>query len=149
METAIVLKQDNIKKRAGRPTKADYDLRVKEVVKMLLNGRPRHVIIEDVVQTYGLRESSVNNMITAGYKYIRENHAIDREGIVATHLELYYDIYTQAKALGDSRSAITALNSIEKLLKLTQDTAINNNNLNLNLKDLTLNELKDLIKPIN
>lgn len=134
------------KPRRGRPAKIDTLIQTREIAAMLLTARPRSEIIEHCCTKYGVQESSVAAIVTRAYQYIRDTHAIDREGLIATHLQHYYDIYAQAKQLGDSRGAIMALNSIEKLLKLTNDTLVQNNTLNVNLKDLTLNELKELLK---
>jgi len=55
-------------------------------------------------------------------------------------------VYRQAYQLGDARGAVQALNSIEKLLKLTNDVLVQNNSLTVNLKDLTVTELKELLQ---
>lgn len=134
------------KKRLGRPAKIDTIFQTREVAAMLLTARPRSEIIEHCCTKYGVTEGTVATIVTRAYKYISETHQIDREGLVNTHIQHYYDIYAQSKQLGDSRGAIAALNSIEKLLKLTADNQVTNNTLNVNLKDLTLNELKELLK---
>ncbi len=135
------------KRKVGRPAKIDTLIQTREVAAMLLTARPRSEIIEHCCNKYGVQESSVAAIVTRAYRYIQETHALDKEGIVHTHVQHYYDIYRTALALGDSRGAVQALNSIEKLLKLTQpDTLVQNNSLTVNLKDLTLNELKELLK---
>lgn len=133
-------------KRVGRPKKIDTMLQTREVAAMLLMAKPRSEIMDYCMQKYQVQESSVAAIITRAYKYIAETHAVERDGVIATHLEMYYEIYAQAKTLGDSRGAIQALNSIEKLLKLTNDALIQNNSLTVNLKDLTLTELKELLQ---
>lgn len=134
-------------KRRGRPAKIDTMIQTREVAAMLLQARPRSEIIKHCCETYGVQESSVTAIVTRAYAYIRETHALDREGIVQVHIQHYYDVYRQALALADSRGCVQALNSIEKLLRLTQpDTQINNNSLTVNLKDMTVNELKELLQ---
>ena len=131
----------------GRPRKIDTLKQTREVAAMLLNAIPRSEIIKHCCETYKIQESSVAAIVTRAYKYIQETHALDKEGIVHTHIQHYYDIYRTALHLGDSRGAVSALNSIEKLLKITQpDNLVQNNTLNVNLNDLTLNELKELLK---
>ena len=134
------------KPKRGRPHKIDTLMQTREVAAMLLTARPRSEIIEHCCTNYGIQESSVAAVVTRAYAYIRDTHAIDREGLVTTHIQHYYDIYAQAKAVNDNRGAIMALNSIEKLLKLTNDTLVQNNTLTVNLKDLTLTELKELLQ---
>ena len=139
---------DNLpaRRKAGRPAKIDTLIQTREVAAMLLTARPRSEIIEHCCNKYGVQESSVAAIVTRAYRYIQETHALDKEGIVHTHVQHYYDIYRTALALGDSRGAVQALNSIEKLLKLTNDVLVQNNSLTVNLKDLTLTELKELLK---
>ncbi len=134
------------KPRRGRPAKVDTLLQTREVAAMLLLARPCSEIIEHCCTNYGVAETTVANIVTRAYIYIKETHAIDREGLVTTHIQHYYDLYAMAKSLGDARGAIAALNSIEKLLKLTNDTLVQNNTLTVNLKDLTLTELKELLQ---
>jgi hypothetical protein len=133
-------------KRRGRPAKIDTMIQTREVASFLLLAKPRSEIIDHCVNTYGVQETSVGAIITRAYAYIKDTHAVDRDGLVTTHIQHYYEIYNVAKSLGDSRGAIQALNSIEKLLKLTNDPLIQNNSLTFNLKDLSVNELKDLLK---
>ena len=134
------------KSRVGRPTKAVSMDRIREVAAMLLTSRPRSEIIAYCCTNYGIQEESVRNLVTRAYEYIAATHGHEREGLVQAHIEKYYDVYRMATSLGDSRGAIQALNSIEKLLKLTNDTLIQNNSLTVNLKDLTLTELKELLQ---
>ena len=121
-------------------------LQTRAVAAMLLTAKPRSEIMQYCNDEYGLAETSVAAVITRAYKYLAETHQIDREATVILHLQYYYDLYAQAKALGDTRGAVQCLNSIEKLLKLTNDVLVQNNNLTVNLKDLTLTELKELLQ---
>ena len=134
------------KPKRGRPAKIETLLQTREVAAMLLLATPRSEIIQHCCDNYGVQEVSVAAIVTRAYKYISETHALDKEGLVITHVQHYYDIYAQAKVLGDNRGAIAALNSIEKLLKLTSDSLVTNNTLNIELKDLTLSELKQLLQ---
>ena len=139
-----------VKPKRGRPTKATSMIQVRECAAMLLTSRPRSEIIEYFTTKYGYAETSVTSIVTHAYKYIAETHGHDREGLVMSHIEKYYDVYRLAVSLGDSRGAIQALNSIEKLLKLVMpETAIQNNNINLDVSKLTLDELKELVNPTN
>jgi hypothetical protein len=136
-----------INKRAvGRPSKAQTMLQTREIAAMLLCAKPRSEIMQHCQDEYGLQETSVAAVITRAYQYLAETHQIDREATVVLHLQYYYDLYSQAKDLGDTRGAVQCLNSIEKLLKLTSDVLVQNNNLTVNLKDLTLSELKELLQ---
>lgn len=141
------MKKLPIKANVGRPSKVQVLQRVRQVAAMLLLAKPRSEIIDFVCTNYGVQESSVNNIITQAYKYIAETHKMDRDGTVALHLEYYYEIYNNAKSMGDSRGAILALNSIEKLMKLTPpENATQNNNFNLDVSKLDFNQLKELLE---
>ena len=135
------------KARVGRPNKVEVLQRTREVAAMLLLAKPRSEIIHYICQTYGVQEISCNNIISAAYKYLAETHQVDRQGTIVLHLEYYYEIYNTAKSLGDSRGAIAALNSIEKLLKLVMpETAIQNNNFTFDVSKLEFNQLKELLE---
>jgi hypothetical protein len=136
-----------VKANVGRPSKVQSLQRIREVAAMLLLAKPRSEIIDFVCSTYGVQESSVNNIISQAYKYLAETHKIDRDGTIVLHLQYYYDIYVLAKSMADSRGAIAALNSIEKLLKLTPpETAIQNNSFNIDVSKLDFNQLKELLE---
>jgi len=132
--------------KVGRPTKADTMMQTREVAAMLLNAKPRSEIMAHCQEEYGLAETSVAAVVTRAYQYLAETHRIDRDATIILHLQYYYDLYAMAKSLGDTRGAVATLNSIEKLLKLTNDVLVQNNNLTVNLKDLTLTELKELLQ---
>lgn len=136
-----------VKNRVGRPTKFVAEERIREVAAMILLCKPRSEIMEHCCTNYGIRESSVNHIVQRAYQYIRDTHQVDREGLVLTHIELYYECYNLAKGLGDTRGAVAALAGIEKILKLTTDVAIQNNNVNLDVSKLSLSELKELLQP--
>jgi prephenate dehydratase len=137
----------NNKTKLGRPTKQVVNERITQVATMLLSAKSRSEIIQHCVDNYNLQPTSVTNLVTQAYKYISETHNVDKVAIIDVHVAMYYDLYVMAKALGDSRGACTALASIEKLYRLTQpDALVQHNSLNLNLKDMTVTELKDLLK---
>lgn len=133
--------------RVGRPTKATANERVVQIASMLLSAKTRTEIIDFCGKTYGLKPTSVNNIVTLAYQYIAETHKVDRDATVILHLQYYYELYVTAKALGDTRGAVACLNSIEKLMKLTTpDALIQQNHLSVNLKDMTLTDLKELLQ---
>ena len=135
-----------VKARVGRPSKMDTLQRTREVAAMLLCAKSRSEIIDYLCTTYGVQESSCNNIISAAYKYLGETHKFDREGTIITHLEYYYNIYRTAISIGDSRGAIMALNSIEKLTKLTLPETAIQNNFNFDVSKSNISELKELLE---
>ena len=134
------------KNKVGRPSKIQTMAQTREVAAMLLVAKPRSEIMQYCQDEYNLAETSVAAVITRAYTYLAETHKIDRDATIILHMQYYYDLYADARQLGDTRGAVQCLNSIEKLLKLTSDVLVQNNNLTVNLKDLTLSELKDLLQ---
>ncbi len=146
MEILIMNNNLPAKAKVGRPTKAESLMRIRECAAMLLTSRPRSEILEHFCTKYGIQETSVANIVTNAYIYIKETHAHDKEGLLYAQLEKYYDVYRLAMSLGDARGANQALNSVDKLMKLVlPDTAIQNNNFNFDVSKMSLSELKELI----
>lgn len=132
-------------KKIGRPAKAITDERTRQVAELILKGTPRQDIFTYCVTEFGVERSTVVRQIHRANLYIRENYSIDAQNVVTTHLNMYYELYTLWKTV-DGSTAIKSLNSIEKLLNLYKpETLVQNNTLHLNLKDLTINELKELL----
>ncbi len=122
--------------------------RIAETAAMLLNFKSRRSIIDYLTSTYGIAARSCDAIITNAYAYIRENYKTDRESIIITHLEFYYDIASQWKDI-DPKASLKALEQIEKLLKLHQDVPlIQNNTLNMNFEKITTEELMKAIENI-
>jgi len=141
------MKSTSKKQRVGRPTKLVIDNRANIVAGMLLETKTRREIINYCVTNFGLAETSVAQIITNAYQLIQKTHQVDRDTTITLHIQHYYDLYIIAKGLGDTRGAVACLNSIEKLLKLTSpETMIQQNHLELNLKDMSLNDLKALLQ---
>lgn len=122
--------------------------RVVETAALLLNMKSRRYIIDHLVQTYKIQPRSCDLIITKAYAYIKDNYKTDRESIVIKHLEFYYDLAVQWKDV-DPRASLKALEQIEKLLKLHQDMPlIQSNTLNLNMENVSDEQLMKAIESI-
>ena len=122
--------------------------RTAEVAAMLLNLRSRRDIHDFLIQKYNLKPRSCDNIIAAGYAYIRENYKTDRESVIVKHLEFYYDIARNWKDI-DPKASLKAMEQIERLLKLHQEAPlIQNNTLSLNLENVTDEQLMKAIEEI-
>ena len=139
-----IIKYDR-KNKVGRPPKVLSDERMDEIVQMLLDCKPRKYIVDFLVTNYNISPKSTDHLITNGYKLIKELYQPDRESIILTHISKYYSILNSIEDF-DPKAKIAALQAIEKLLKLHQpDVAIQNNTLNLDLKDVSISDLKNLL----
>ena len=115
---------------------------------MLLNLKSRRYIIDELVKKYHIQPRSCDAIIHNAYSYIKDNYKTDRESIVIKHLEFYYDLAVQYKDI-DPRASLKALEQIEKLLKLHQDVPlIQSNTLNLNMENVTDDQLMKAIENI-
>ena len=121
-------------------------LRVEETADMVLAFKPRQDIVKHLMTTYGLKKRSTDIIITKAYEHIRNNYPVDRESIVLTHLNYYYDIATKWKDI-DPKACLKALEQIEKLLKLHQENPlIQQNTLNMNFEKVSTDELLKAIE---
>lgn len=124
----------------------DRDIKNKEILDLLLQGKSNNEIALIMMEKYKLKRGTVNNLITRAYKTIRTNYDVEIDNLVHKHIHMYYDIMNDAKQLGDSSARIKALQAIEKLLKVTSDApVIQQNTLNLNLKELSKDEIKEML----
>ena len=131
--------------KVGRPNKVLQEQRLMEVVDLLLQVKPRKEIYQYVYDNYGVGQKSTDYLITEAYKVIKEKYSVDREGVVNQHIQKYYDIVNKCDGY-DPKHQIQALQAIEKLLKLHQpDVAIQQNTLELDVKHLSLEEIKELL----
>jgi hypothetical protein len=122
--------------------------RIVEIAAMLLNLQSKRYIVDYLVNTYGIKERSCDYLITRGYEYIRDNYKTDRESIIIKHLEFYYDVAREWKAI-DPRASLKAMEQIEKLLKLHQDMPlIQQNTMNLNFDNVSDEQLLKAIETI-
>lgn len=133
-------------KGRGRPSKLVADERMKVVVEMVMKGNTRHEIITHCEKEFGISVSAIDNLTLKCNKYIRENYNHDPLLIINTHINKYQEIIKDWDGV-DPKAQIAALQAIEKLLRLhNADVLVQNNTLKLDLKDMTVNQLKELLK---
>lgn len=118
-----------------------------DVMTSLLRGHSTRDIINVIGSTYGVSRVTVERDITHCYAEIKKKYQRDLPEIISTHIAKYEEIHKAAMGMGDFRSAINALQAIEKLLKLhvEQPLVLLQQN-NLNLQDMSLNELQQLLQ---
>lgn len=131
--------------KAGRPPKIVSEQRMLEVVSLLLDLKPKKEIYQYIYDNYGVGTKTCDYLIAEAYKVIKADYNVDREAVVNTHIQKYYEIANNCNGL-DSKNQLAALAAVEKLLRLHQpDVAIQNNTLNLDLKDVSIADLKELL----
>jgi hypothetical protein len=115
--------------------------RIVETAALLLNLKSRRYIIDTLVDKYGIQPRTVDAIITHAYEYIKDNYRVDRESVVAKHIEFYYDTVDKWRDI-DPKACLKAMEQVEKLLRL-HDTSplIQNNTLNMSLENVTNEQL--------
>ena len=137
----------NITKR--HRTNLAEEERIAEIAAMILNLQSKRYIVDNITEKYGIKPRSVDYLITQAYNYISENYKTDRESIIVKHLEFYYDIAREWKSI-DPRASLKAMEQIEKLLRLHQDVPlIQQNTMNLNLDNVSDEQLMKAIESIS
>lgn len=130
--------------KKSRPPKRLQEERIDEVVEMLLKCLPKSELYRFMKEKYNLDKRSVDPLVTKGYQIIKDSYEVDRDAMVSQHIQMYYQIANEAEF---PEAKIKALQAIEKLKKLhTPEVAIQNNTIHLDLKDMNMNELRDLLK---
>jgi hypothetical protein len=136
------------KERSERPNQINYEKRVEELALLMSSGATRQTAFDYAKKKWGISANTTKDYLTDSYKYIKEHFTVSKEELINHHLQLYYDIYNNSKDT-DKKAAIAALQAIERLNRIhAPETAIQNNIININPKDLTDSQLNDLLKPI-
>jgi len=117
-----------------------------EVMTALLRGSNTREIVKTITQQYAVSKPTVERDISHCYDLIKKEYSRDLPQVIATHIGKYEEIHRSAMELTDFRSAIVALQSIEKLLKLhVEQPLVMLQQNNLNLESLSLDELKAML----
>lgn len=120
--------------------------RREDVMTWLLKGWRTSDILRETQQEYGVSRVTVERDITHCYAEIKKKYERDIPTIISNHIAKYEEIHRAAMELGDFRSSIAALQAIEKLLKLhVEQPLVMLQQNNLNLDNLSLNELQQLL----
>ena len=141
---------DNLPAKRGRKlggTLEHVRQRRTEVTRLYLKGKSRQYILEDISTRFKVSKEQVTLDLLKVYADLKEVFEKEKENIMVRHINMYYEIYNNCETI-DPSNQIKAFNSVEKLLKLgSPESAIQVNNLSLNLENLTVEELKKLLNP--
>ena len=132
----------------GRKTTAEVALRRSDVRDMLLQGKGHERIVAYCNTHWGVGRKAVEADITCVYKDLRKYFEQDRDNIIGEHVSRYEHIYAECLSIGDTKGAMQAMKQKEQLMKLLEDkplVSVNNNTLNIDLSNLSLEDLKQLL----
>lgn len=122
-----------------------------QAMKKLLKGHTTSEISLMIREQYGVSRATAERDISYCYDQIRKKYERSQNipQLVAEHIAKYEQIRVLALEAYDFKAAISALQSIEKLLKLHKDEpliALQQNNTNINLENLSMEELLKLME---
>ena len=132
--------------RAPMPTKIEKAQRIEDVAELLLKLKSNTQIKTIIAQKYGISPETVRNDIVEANKLI-QSQVPEIKSVIAKNLESYRRIAEESEP-DDKRTALLALNSMEKLLRLHNPETQNLTQVNLNFESIDSQELIELIKQL-
>lgn len=140
----------------GRKSIGEIEARRNEVCEMLLEGKNKSFIVSYCATNWGVRLSAVEKDITAVRKELNKEFHREKQEIIAEHLARYENLYRFYMDAGteeepniyyNPETAAKMLERKEKLLHLHNPNVViqNNTQNNLNLNNLSLEELQGLL----
>jgi len=123
--------------------------RTADVVKMLMNLENNAEIRRQLAEKYDIKSHNANRYITLAHAEIKKFHKPKIQTIINAHARKYHDIVKRTE-IEDPRTAILALQGLEKLLRLTGsgEGKTYNTQVNLNLEEVETQELMALLQKI-
>ena len=118
---------------------------ITEVATLILRNKPRDEIVEYIMKKYHYARQTTNDIIVEAQHEAAKTFTSQEIEIAKRQIKtMAEDIMFDPDEISLSR--LRAGELLGKLMKAFQpEVAVQNNNLTLNLKDLTLNELKSLL----
>ena len=126
-------------------TRMQREKMIREIGVLILKATPRSSIVEILVQKYNYSHRTTDDLIVEAQRAVAKSFTNDELEIAKNQIK-----HLCEATISDEEEFIMAkLKSAEILMKLMKlsgpETAIQNNTINLNLNDLTLDELKKII----
>ena len=142
--------QDKLPRK--RATDIEVQTRTRDVVKMMMNLASNQEVRDFLHNTYDVEIHSANRYIKLANEEIRKYHKPLIATVINSHVKKYTEI-AKRNEMDDPRTSILALNSIEKILKIT-GSGINSDKLTVNqqinvFEGIDTEELNSLLKRIN
>jgi predicted transcriptional regulator len=131
--------------RAPKPSEALMQERLDDIVEMLVHQKSNKEIKKVIAEKYGISEETVRNNIPAATKLMVERMP-DVSEVISKNIETYRRIAESSEG-EDKRTAILALQAMEKLMRLHQpEFQTQNNTLNVNIEGIDIEVLTELMK---
>lgn len=141
----------------GRKSTAEVEARRSDVYEMLMQGKSKSFIVSYCATNWGVRLSAVEHDIAAVREELNKQFHREKQEIIAEHLARYENLYRFYMDRGteedpnihyNPETAAKMLEKKERLLHLHNPDVVVQNNYqqnNLNLENLSLNELQTLL----
>lgn len=128
----------------------ETEIRRLEVTEMLLKGYLQKDVIRRLSEKYGVTTRTLQSDVKLALKNIYISYETKIPELIDEHIAKYKYIYREAMEANDLKSALSALASVEKLLKLHNiETQVNIQQNTIDLKNLSMSELKELLNEGN
>lgn len=111
---------DLVRKENMAIAKVKHEERTNEVFRMLIDGKPKHEIIQFFVKRDGIEERTVQRSIIAAYSKVKEMVASERDILREKHIAQLQKLYEKNIDNGDLREARAVLESLNKMLGLNE-----------------------------
>lgn len=105
---------------AKKPTKAEKEFRVTQVVRMLINCASRSSILQYAAKEWGLATRTADKYIADARLVLREDANIERSDYLASRLQTLDTIVQKSVKAGQFNNAIGALKLQSELLGLNK-----------------------------
>lgn len=106
------------KLKPHRPTAAEQEARISEVINHLLSGSRRIEVVQYAAKMWGISTRQSDKLIANATAWIKASTAKTRDEWIADHLSSMAFVYRAAESAGDHHAAIKARQEIAKLLGL-------------------------------
>lgn len=138
------------KKKRGKKkgsTEAGVKIRRDALLNQMLEGKTKTALRQWYTENYpNLTLKSLNNDMVQCYEKLREYTSNDTNEIITDHVHRYDILIDMAIDAGFVGEAVKAMQAKEKLLRLhNPDVAIQNNTLNVDLSNYSIEQLKEML----
>lgn len=139
---------ETLPERRGRKkgsTAIATTMRRQDVMSMLLKAEPRDIIVAYVMEKYEVSEPTAVLDLCKCYEQLREQYADRLQDMVAINHARLERLFNQWDTI-DGNLQLKIIDTQNKMAGIYRpDTAVQVNNVNLNLDDLTVDELKKML----
>jgi len=106
--------------KRGRPCKLDsrVEERREKVTDLLVMGKSTGYIVKVIGDEYDIKRGAVEKDISLCYVGIKKYTTRNLDDVLALHIRRYENVHDKAIEMYDFRSAIAALQAVEKLLRM-------------------------------